>query len=149
MPLPRSRLTKLFNVGRYLLNGLFHVGRKTKQKDVSSCRFEHLGGRDRLQVQVLLKHPVGDTAPRGPILSSAESLDEPSPLAAAPYFINISALDPPSQTNTDSTSEQAPPLKSPMPQARRSKVQSIAPLTSLMQNVMENAPLSASASSFE
>jgi hypothetical protein len=45
---------------------------KTKQQDLASCRFEHLGGRDRLQV--LPKHPVEDTAPCGPILSPAESL---------------------------------------------------------------------------
>ncbi|KAH9953161.1 hypothetical protein BC827DRAFT_170174 [Russula dissimulans] len=86
MPLPRSRLTKLFNVGRYLLNGLVHAGRRTKQQDIASCRFEHLGGRDRLQV--LPKHPVEDTAPRGPRLYSTESLDEPSPMAAAPNFVN-------------------------------------------------------------
>jgi hypothetical protein len=71
-PLPRSRLTKLFNVGRYLINTLFYAGRETNQQGVGSCRFEHLGGRDRLQV--LPKHPVEDTAPRGPILFSAESL---------------------------------------------------------------------------
>ncbi|KAH9953158.1 caspase domain-containing protein [Russula dissimulans] len=85
-PLPRSRLTKLFNVGRYLINTLFYAGRETNQQGVGSCRFEHLGGRDRLQV--LPKHPVEDTAPRGPILFSAESLDEPNPLAAAPSFVD-------------------------------------------------------------
>ena len=71
-PLPRSLLTKLIDVGRYLLNTLFHAGRETEEQDVGSCRFDHLGGRDRLQV--LPKYPLEDIALCRPILSSAESL---------------------------------------------------------------------------
>jgi len=71
-PLPRSLLSKLTDVGRYLLNTLFRAGPKIKQRGVGPCRFDHLRGRDRLQV--LPKHPLEDTAPRRPIFTPAETL---------------------------------------------------------------------------
>jgi len=101
-PLPKSLLSQLIDVEHNPLSALL---REREQQGDGLSRFDYLRGRDRLQV--LPKHPLEDTTPRRRILSSAESvLDEPSPLAAAPSFVDATPQPTP-YTTTGSINSMA------------------------------------------
>jgi len=74
-PLPRRQLGKLSDDIRTVINGSFKVRCKTEE-DLSKgpCRFDQLGGRNRLQI--LPKHPADEELLLQPTPSSAESFDE-------------------------------------------------------------------------
>jgi len=85
-PLPRRQLSKLSDEQRAVINTSFKERCKTEE-DLSKgpCRFDHLGGRNRLQI--LAKHPVDEALLLQPTPSSAEAFDESK--AAGPSRIRL------------------------------------------------------------